>query len=167
MKLKSASLALAVLLASGCQPKPVAQPADAKALMKNHVQPTAEVFWNSVQYISDESGSRKIEPKTDADWNRTLAAATSLRELGETLKGPEYASSRGADWKDYAQGLADISKQAEQAARQRSPDKVFEVGSSIYNVCSACHEVYQPTPGGLTPDELAPEPMNSTPTKSS
>lgn len=162
MRLKSASVVLAMMLASGCQKPPVA-PGDTKALMAGQVQPTSQDFWDSVQYISDASGLHKIEPKTDADWRRTLASATALRELGQTLKSPAYAAGRGTDWLDFAQGLSDVAEQAEQAAKQRSPDKVFAVGSSLYNVCSACHEIYMPVPGGSAPTGPAP----STPAKPS
>ena len=156
MRLKSASLALAILVASGCQQKPTMPPGDTKSLMAGQVQPTSQIFWDSVRYISDASGFHKIEPKTDADWNRTLASATALRELGQTLKSPAYANGRGTDWQDFAQGLSDVAGQAEQAARERNPDKVFEVGSSIYNVCSACHEIYMPVPGGFAPTGTMP-----------
>ncbi|MBB3859374.1 hypothetical protein GGQ88_000614 [Novosphingobium hassiacum] len=153
--LRLAGPALLALITAGCNREPQAPPLDIKALMANHVQPTAEVYWNAVQYISDETGSRKIEPRTDAEWTRTQEAAAKLRQLGEQMKDPAVAAGRGTDWQDFAQGLADVATQAEQAAKQRSPDKVFEVGGAIYNVCSACHEVYMPSPGGAAPAGVA------------
>lgn len=155
MNLKIAAPLLITLIAAGCQQAATEPAVDVKTLMAGKVQPTAEIYWNSVQYISDAAGSRKIEPKTDADWARTQAAAATLRQLGEQLKSPGAAAGRGTDWKDYAQGLSDVAKLAEQAAKERNPDKVFEVGGSIYNVCSACHEVYMPVPGGARPAEPA------------
>lgn len=149
--LKLAGPAFLAVITAGCNREPETPPVDIKALMANHVQPTAEVYWNSVQYISDETGSRKIEPHTDAEWTRTQKAAATLRQLGEQLKAPAAAGGRGTDWQDFAQGLADVAAQAEQAAKDRSPDKVFEVGGALYNVCSACHEVYMPLPGGAAP----------------
>jgi cytochrome c551/c552 len=43
--------------------------------------------------------------------------------------------------------LIEVSKLAEQAADARDTDKVFEVGGTIYNVCTACHQIYPPTTG--------------------
>ncbi len=127
--------------------------ASAKTMMADHVQPTAEVYWNAVQYISDENGSREIVPESEAEWQRTEQAAQKLKKLGEDLKLPEYAANRGSDWKDFAQGLVDAAGQAEQAAKAHSPDKVLEAGGTVYNVCSACHEVYMPVPSGLAPTD--------------
>ncbi|MDF8333737.1 hypothetical protein [Novosphingobium cyanobacteriorum] len=155
MKLKIAAPLFSALLAAGCQQSAPPPAVDVKTLMAGKVQPTAEIYWNSVQYISDAAGSRKIEPKTDAEWARTQEAAATLRQLGEQLRSPGAAAGRGNDWLDYAQGLSDVAKLAEQAAKERNPDKVFEVGGSIYNVCSACHEVYMTVPGGARPAEPA------------
>ncbi|MEP7349912.1 MAG: hypothetical protein ABI668_08185 [Sphingorhabdus sp.] len=142
---------VALSIVTGCSRKEPADPAAIKALMTQKVQPVAVVYWNAVQYISDETGTREIRPETDADWNRTIEAARSLKQLGEELKLPANAAGRGTDWQDFAQGLVDAAGQAEQAARSRSPEKVLEAGGTVYNVCSACHEVYMPSPTGLSP----------------
>lgn len=153
MRTELVFLVLGMSLVGGCNREPEPPLVDAKTLMAKQVQPTAQIFWDSVQYVSNETGNHEIFPRTDAEWNRTLQAAQALKQLGEQLKGPSYAAGRGADWQDYAQGLADVARQAEQAAKDRNVDKVFEVGGSIYNVCSACHEVYMPTPAGLAPED--------------
>lgn len=146
------ALALSLMGCSQKSPEP-ANMADARAMMAEHVQPTAEIYWHAVQYISDEQGSREIVPQNDAEWIQTAEAARKLKELGEELKKPEYAASRGTDWKDYAQGLSDAAGQAEQAAKAHSPEKVLEAGGTLYNVCSACHEVYMPAPAGPAPTD--------------
>jgi hypothetical protein len=147
MNLKFAAPLLLALASAGCNREPAPASIDVKALMAEHVQPTAVIYWGSVQYISDESGSRKIEPRTDTEWTRTQDAASKLREYALQLKSPAAATGKGTDWMDYAQGLADVATQAEQVANERNPDKVFQVGGSLYNVCSACHETY----GGTAP----------------
>lgn len=126
-----------------------AEPAQsAKDFMAQHVQPTAKVYWDSVQFISDETGDHDIFPKTDAEWERTRKAAVDLTAFGNLLQTPAYAEGRGKDWTQFAQGLVDIGKQAEQAALHKNPDEVFEVGGTMYNVCSACHQAYPAeTPG--------------------
>lgn len=147
--------ALALSALGGCADEKPIKVADTKAMMNQHVQPEAEIFWQAVQYISDENGSREISPQNDAEWNRTAEAARKLKALGESLKQPEYAQGKGADWLAFTQGMVDVAGQAEQAALTHSKEKVLEVGGTLYNVCSACHEVYMPSPGGLAPTDQA------------
>ena len=122
--------------------------------MAQDVQPTAEVYWDAVQFISDETGDHDIRPETDADWKRTRDAATKLGELGELLKTPGYSEGRGEEWIEISDSLIEVSRLAEQAADAKDPDKVFEVGGTIYNVCTACHQVYPPAEG--EPGEAVP-----------
>jgi hypothetical protein len=116
----------------------------AQQLMAQVVQPTAEVFWDSVQYISDETGQHEILPETDEDWQRTRTAAATITEMGNLMMTPVYAEGRGADWIEFSRGLVQVGLQAEQAAANRDVDAVFEVGGTIYSVCSACHQAYLP-----------------------
>ena len=119
--------------------------------MLEKVQPTAETYWQAVQYISDEKGSREIMPQTDAEWERVAEAARQLAWAGEEMQQPHYAEGRGADWTAFAQGLVEVSHQAEMAAQSQDPAKVLEVGGTLYNVCSACHETYMTNPAGMVP----------------
>lgn len=121
-------------------------------LMEVVIQPTAEMYWDSVQYISDETGNHDISPQTDEDWTRTRMAAASISEFGNLLMTPLYAEGRGEDWIEFSQGMVEVGKLAEQAAVERDTEKVFEVGGTVYNVCSACHQVYPPSelPEGTT-----------------
>jgi mono/diheme cytochrome c family protein len=135
--------ALALSLA-GCQAEPKAS---VKDFMAGEVQPTAEVYWKSVQYISDEQGDRDIFPRNDAEWENVRQAAVRLGEIGDELKQPKYAEGRGAAWIDFADGLIEVSAQAEKAAADKSTEAVFEVGGTVYSVCSACHQAYPPAEG--------------------
>ena len=130
----------------------------AKMLMIEAVQPNADTYWQAVQYISDENGSREIIPQTDAEWETVAAAARKLGQLGEDMQKPEYAEGRGADWTAYAQGLVAVSQQAEEAAAAQDPEKVLDVGGTLYNVCSACHETYMTNPAGMAPSWRAVQP---------
>lgn len=141
-----AGAALAALLA-GCNQGPAAPEKTIQQLMAQDVQPTADIYWKAVQYISDEQGNRDIVPQTDADWQRVKDAATKIVEYAELLKTPGYTEGRNDDWVQFANSLAEVGKQAEQAAAEKSPDKVFEVGGTMYSVCSACHMVYPATTG--------------------
>lgn len=124
-------------------------------LMAEDVQPTADIYWESVQYISDETGEHEIFPRTDEEWARVKDAATRLGEFGTLLQSPGYAEGRGEDWLQFSRSLVEVSKLAEQAAEEKSTDKVFEVGGTVYSVCSACHQVYPPAEG--LPEEGAAE----------
>lgn len=131
----------AVLLGACNQQKPE-PPADVRAFMLEHVQPTAQTYWSAVYFVSDEKGSREVFPKNDAEWKNVSDAAAQLKAFGEKLKTPAYSQGKGADWQDFSQGLIDISAQAERAALEKNRDKVFEVGANVYNVCAACHQIY-------------------------
>ena len=62
MKLKLAAPLLIAVAVAGCNGEPAPVPYDVKALMATDVQPTAQIYWNAVQYVSDAAGLRKIEP---------------------------------------------------------------------------------------------------------
>jgi hypothetical protein len=126
-------------------------------LMAHVVQPTADNYWQSVQYISDEQGYHEIEPKTDEDWQATRTAAATLVEMGNLLMTPLYAEERGEDWMDFARGMVQIGQRAEQAAIDKDVDAVFEVGGTLYNVCSGCHANYPPS------EEPGADPMRPAP----
>ena len=146
------SLSIAIALASSallaaCDRGPPAPDKTIQQLMAQDVQPTADVYWKSVQFISDETGDHDIFPRTDEEWASVKAAATRLGEYGELLQTPGYSEGRGEDWLQFSKSLVEVSKLAEQAADEKSTDKVFEVGGTVYQVCTACHQVYPPTTG--------------------
>lgn len=134
----------AAMLLAGCSQEKAPPPVDVHRFMLEQVQPAAQIYWDSVQFVSDSSGEHEIFPRTDAEWKRTRAAALRLEELGAMMKTPAYTAGRNEDWQDYAQGLIDVSKLAAQAAADKNRDKVLEVGGTVYNVCTACHQTYLP-----------------------
>ena len=153
----SAYIAIAgALLLSGCDRGPPTPEKTVQQLMAEDVQPTAQIYWNAVQYISDEEGEHDIFPRTDADWKKARDAATRIVELAELMQTPGYAEGRGDDWVQIAESLADVGRLAEQAADAKSPEKVFEVGGTMYSVCSGCHQAYPPAEG--RPEDAAAEP---------
>lgn len=140
------AIAAAALL-GGCNQGSSAPEKTIQQLMAEDVQPTAKIYWDSVRFISDETGDHDIFPQTDAEWQRTRDAATRIGELAELLETPGYTEGRNKDWTTFANSLVEVAKLAEQAADARDKDKVFEVGGTLYNVCSACHQVYPATNG--------------------
>ena len=150
-----AAIAATTISLGACGQESQAPEQTVQQLMANQVQPTAALYWNSVQFVSDETGDHDIKPETDEGWKRTRDAATKLGELGELLRSPGYAEGRGEDWVTFSNSLIEVSKLAEQAADAKDPDKVFEVGGTIYNVCSACHQAYPATTGPEAEDAAA------------
>ncbi len=156
------AMTLPALALASCGDETVEMPyGTAQQFMANEVQPTAEIFWGAVGSVSElvdgEPVFREFAPETDEDWEQVRLSAVKLREFGEVLASPAYADGRGEDWQDFARGLQDVAGLAEQAAVDKSTDAVFEVGGTIYAVCSACHQVYPPAdlPEGATVDDMA------------
>ena len=144
---KALFAATAIALLTGCNQGPPPPDKTIQQFMADDVQTTAEVYWDSVQYISDEEGEHEIFPRTDAEWQRVRDAATRLGEFGELLKTPGYSDGRCDDWIEISNSLVEVSKLAEQAADEKDVEKVFEVGGTVYSVCAACHQVYPPAEG--------------------
>jgi hypothetical protein len=145
---------MAALPLAGCTDAPQQPDKTVQQLMAQDIQPTADIYWKAVQFISDETGNHDIRPQTDAEWQRVEDAATKIVDYAELLKTPAYADGRGGDWVQFADSLAEVGKLAEQAAAEKDPDRVFEVGGTLYSVCSACHMIYPATTGpeaGQTP----------------
>ncbi len=145
-----ATLAATTLL-GGCNQGPPAPDKTIQQLMAEDVQPTAEVYWNAVGHVSElvdgEVVERDFRPETEADWQRTRDAATRMVELANLLTEPGYTEGRGEDWMQFSNSLTKVARLAEQAADSRDPEQVFEVGGTMYSVCSACHQVYPPAEG--------------------
>ncbi len=159
--IRIASMALPALILASCAEEPADLPyGTAQQFMADHVQPTAETYWDAVGAVSElvdgEPVFREFEPETEEEWEEVRLAAVSLREFGEVLASPSYASTRDDDWLDFANGLQEVSQRAEQAAIDQDPEAVFEVGGTIYSVCSACHQMYPPAdlPEGVTVEDM-------------
>ncbi len=152
MKSPSGAIAIAaVALLAGCNRAPPTPEKTVQQLMAEDVQPTAQIYWDSAGHVSElvdgKVVERELRPVTDADWQRTKDATIRLGELAELLKTPAYAEGRGPDWITFANSLGEIAKLAEQSADQRDTDRIFEIGGTLYNVCTACHQVYPATTG--------------------
>jgi hypothetical protein len=117
---------------------------DIHQLMKVVVEPQANVFWNSAGTINDATGEHDLTPTTDEGWLATQSAAATIAEIGNLLLTPQFAEGRGEDWKQFSRSLVEIGMMAEKAAADRDADAVLETGATMYKVCSACHQVYEP-----------------------
>ena len=154
-----ALLPLLALAACSSEPKPADLPyGTVQQMMANEVQPTADIYWAAVKFESrlEPDGSvveEEFEPETDEEWAELAEAARKLQTLAAELQTEGYAEDRGEDWLVFAKGLDEVSKRAEQAALSKDPDAVFEVGGTVYNVCSACHQMYPPVQLEAGPDD--------------
>ena len=143
------AIASATLLASCGTNQPEMPYGTAQQLMANEVQPTAEIYWQSVGAVSElvdgEPVFREWQPETDEEWAEVQAATQRLQELGEILKSPAYSDGRGEDWTDYSNGLIEAAKLAEQTVIDRDAEAILnKTGYTIYSVCQACHQMYPP-----------------------
>ncbi|MBO9581908.1 MAG: hypothetical protein J7498_13535 [Sphingobium sp.] len=120
---------------------------DIKQLMATIVQPQADVFWKSAGSYTDATGTHDLRPTTEDAWLRTRSAAATIAEMGNLLMTEQYAKGRGEDWMQFSKSLVEIGQKAEKAAIDRSEDAIFETGGTMYNVCTACHQVYPPAAG--------------------
>ena len=79
------ALAMAALAGTRSQ---ASEPAKTiQQLMAEDVRPTAEIYWNAVRFITDESGDHDIAPETDAEWKTTRDAATRWATRSWRLSG--------------------------------------------------------------------------------
>ncbi len=152
--------AAALALMTGCQKAEEKAPTfvkahDIKQLMATVVQPQADVFWKSSGTITDANGTIDLTPTTEEGWLRTRSAAATVTEMGNLLMTPQYAEGRREDWMAFSRSLVEIGMKAEKAAVDRDSDAIFEVGGTMYNVCTACHQVYPPAAGEVPADNSA------------
>ena len=121
---------------------------DIKELMATVMEPQADIFWGAAGSRYDATGLHDLRPTSDADWLNTRSAAATVAEMGNLLMTPLFAEGRGEDWIQFSGSLVEVGQMAEKAAVARDEDAIMEVGMTMYNVCSACHEAYPPAETG-------------------
>lgn len=108
--------------------------------MNWHLEPAADVLWDSAGFILTDEGERDLQPTTQEGWDHVRNAATVVAESGNLLMMPGYAVD--SDWMEYAQGLVTAGISARDAAQAKDADALFQAGARLYNVCLACHNRY-------------------------
>ena len=106
-----------------------------------HLEPAADVLWDSAGYILTEDGELDLQPTTEEGWNHVRNNATVVAESGNLLMLPGYAADQG-DWVEYSAGLVAAGIAAREAAQAKDADALFQAGANLYNVCLACHNRY-------------------------
>ena len=117
------------------------------------LDPAADVSWGSAGCVITEAGSEDLAPATEAGWARVRHSAAVVAASGNLLLLPEAqpaAADQRPAWTEFAGGMVGIAQQAEQAAADQDAEALFAAGGRLYNVCVACHQVFD------RPDAQAP-----------
>jgi len=155
----------ATRLDTGTEATPTAQSARSiQDLMERQIDPAADVLWDSVAYIANESGIEERQPRTEEQWSAVrrsallLVAATKLLATPglqvtsrRTPPGPgelpagEIARrirvSRAA-FEQLAQALRAAGLEAVAAIDARDAERLMGAGGAIDAACEACHMTY-------------------------
>jgi hypothetical protein len=112
-----------------------------KQLMVSVVEPAAEVYWDAVGTVIDESGVHEIEPKSIEEWDAVRNAAYVVAESGNLMMIGSRAKD-GGDWMKLSQALVAAGEKAIRAAEARNKTAVFDTGAEVYDACTNCHAKY-------------------------
>src|SRR5687768_744304 len=107
--------ALSLMLVAACSSAPPPPPyrpvADVKTLMGAVMEPAAEVYWDAVGVVMDDTGEHYIEPKTAEEWDAVRNAAYVVAESGNLLMMPSRAKD-GGEWMAASQMMIDSAQKA-------------------------------------------------------
>ena len=136
-------------LCAGCrasepEESPYRLTASVREVMEASVDPPARAIWASVSTTYTLAGTENKAPHTDEEWEAVEHSALDLAEAANLLLLPGRAPGAG-DWLKHAHALVDAAVEARKATLARDPERVFEAGGTIYEVCSACHAEYYTT----------------------
>jgi hypothetical protein len=112
-----------------------------KQVMEWVIDPAADVIWDSVKTIIDQSGTKEIAPQNDEQWATVRNAAATLTESGNMLMIEGRARDQ-KDWMKIAGILITSSAEALQAAEAKNKEALFAAGGKLYVACNACHHEY-------------------------
>ena len=139
--------ALAVLAltwaSAGCTPSspPLRHVADVKQLMRSVTEPAADVYWDGVGTVVDQTGTTEIKPETTEEWDALVNSAYVIAESGNLLMLGTRPKD-GGEWMQLSRALVDVGEKAIRAAEAHDARAVFDVGAEVYDVCTNCHAKY-------------------------
>lgn len=139
-----ACLAVAAVCAAACggpTPPPMKPVADVKQLMQFVLDPAADVYWEGVGSIVDQSGVTEIKPETEGEWDALVNSAYVIAESGNLLMLGARPKD-GSEWMQMSRALVDVGEKAIRAAASHNPQAVFDAGAEVYEVCTSCHAKY-------------------------
>ena len=157
------AIVLALFTLGGCEREqtqsPVQPVGDLHHNMTWVLDPAADVIWGSAGFVLTAEGEQSLAPTNDEEWARVRHSAAVLAEGGNLLvlphlmPAPDGETPDSAAWVEFAHGMTRIAQQAIDAVDARDPERLFEVGGHLYNVCLACHQIYARDAGGTEPTE--------------
>ena len=107
------------------------------------IDPAADVIWGSAGFVITAAGTENLAPSDDAGWAQVQHSAAVLAASGNLLLLPgALPAGDQAAWAEFAAGMTRIAEEAESAAIEQDADALFAIGGNLYNVCVACHQVY-------------------------
>ena len=124
-------------------PPPFRPVADVKQLMAQVIEPAADVYWDAVGTIIDQSGTHEIEPKTIEEWDAVRNSAMVVAESGNLLMMSTRAKDN-SEWMTLSQAMIETGQKAVRAAEARNKAAVFDAGAEVYDACTNCHSKYSP-----------------------
>ena len=137
-----AALALVASACGGPPPPPMRPVADVKQLMQFVVEPAADVYWDGVGTIIDQTGVTEIKPETQGEWDALVQQRLRHRRVGQPADDRRAAPKDGGEWMQMSRALVDAGEKAIRAAESHNPQAVFDVGAEVYDVCTNCHAKY-------------------------
>ena len=136
-----AALALVASACGGPPPPPMRPVADVKQLMQFVVEPAADLYWDGVGTIVDQSGVTEFKPETQTEWDALVHNAYVLAESGNLLMLGSRPKD-GGEWMQMSRAMVDVGEKAIRAAESHNPQAVFDVGGEVYEACTNCHAKY-------------------------
>ncbi len=110
-------------------------------LMANMVDPAADLLWDAVGTVIDETGETHWEPETEEEWLQVRLGAMTIAETANLLMMDGRARDQG-QWIEMSEAMADAAMVAFAAAEAEDADLIFDLGETVYNTCNACHGLY-------------------------
>ena len=146
MRTKIATVAAGALLASSCGGEPPAAPPfrtdnTVRVLMANMLDPAADLLWDAVGTVLDETGETYWEPETEEDWLQVKLGAMALAESANLLMMENRARDQD-QWIRLSAAMADAAMLAFEAAEAQDPQRIFDLGEVVYETCNNCHTLY-------------------------
>ena len=136
------------LLNAACSPAESPSPryldtGDVHDTMAWVIDPAADVIWGSAGFVLTTTGTVSLAPTDDAGWAQVQHSAAVLAASGNLLLLPDaLPAGDQAAWMEFAAGMTRIAQEAGDAAVEQDADALFAIGGNLYNVCVACHQVY-------------------------
>jgi hypothetical protein len=135
-------------------------------IMQSIVDPSADVLWNAVGTVVDETGFHEALPKSDEEWLNVRHAAVRMIEAGNLLmvpgrqaaptgaksetpgvelEPPEITALMNKDRKSFdgfAAALQGLAVEALGSIEAKNGEALGEIGSRMENVCESCHQTF-------------------------